>query len=249
MLSPLASPQALRLSWRLQGPLSESLFVVRDWDAQDPPHELFTTQNLTGNILWHAISQEALTEPRIKTTSVHADVSKRWQSEWIEWHFNDDDCVYGELLDDLHYESECSSSEGDEENDDGDEGELLRCCDTDRPKQALSLVIEASNMEYITIHAYVSALHPWLMRLRQDITRADNMLGDRKPEEYEHLVVDVTNPQYLSIIDEKRFLGYRYTGPSVQMSMSQEHAYLLSNVLTLDIPPFRNIPRAGGDSV
>ncbi|KAF4847016.1 hypothetical protein CGCSCA4_v005810 [Colletotrichum siamense] len=199
MPSPLTSPQAPRLLWRLQGPLAESSFVVRNWDTQDPPP-------------------------------------------------GDDDCVYGELLDDLHYESECSSSEGDEEGDNGREGELLRCCDTDRPKQALPLVIEASNMEYISIHDYESALHPWLMGLRQEITRADNMLGDRKPEEYEHLEVDTTNPQNLSIMDEKRFLGYRYTGLPAQMPMSEEHAYLLSNVLTLDDPPFRNIPLLGGDT-
>ncbi|KAJ0311674.1 hypothetical protein Brms1b_008120 [Colletotrichum noveboracense] len=161
---------------------------------------------------------------------------------------DDDDCVYGELLDDLHYESECSSSEGDEEDDDGDEGELLRCSDTDRPKQALPLVIETSNIECITINDYVSALHPWLMDLRQDITRADNMLGDRKPEEYEHLMLDITNPKYLSIMDEKRFLGYRYRGPPAQEPMIQEHAYLLSNVLTLDVH-FMKILSAGGDSV
>ncbi|KAF4926506.1 hypothetical protein CGCVW01_v002953 [Colletotrichum viniferum] len=149
MPSPLTSPQALRLLWRLQGALAESIFVIGNWDTQDPPREPFATQNLTGNISWHAISQESLTKPKIKTIS--------------------------------------------------------------------------------------------------DITWADNMLGDRKPEEYEYLVVDITNPQYLSIIDEKRFLGYRYTGPPVQMSMSEEHAYLLSNVLTLDVPPFRNIPHSGGD--
>ncbi|KAF5526494.1 hypothetical protein CGCA056_v002950 [Colletotrichum aenigma] len=244
MPSPLTSPQASRLLWRLQGPLAESIFVVWNWDTQDPPREPFATQNLTGNISWHAISQESLTEPKIKTIS----------GEWIEWHLRhaspgDDDCVYGELLDDLHYESECSSSEGAEEDDNGDEVELLRCCDTDQPKRALPLVIEASNTESITIHDYVSALHPWLIGLRQDIARADNMMGDRKSEEYEHLVVYITNPQDLSIMDERRLLGCRYTCPPVQMPMSQEHAYLPSNVLTLDVPLFRNIPRAGGDSV
>ncbi|KAK1847554.1 hypothetical protein CCHR01_09833 [Colletotrichum chrysophilum] len=214
---------------------------------------VFSVFDLRGNISWHVISQESLTEPKIKTISVHVDVLKRWQGEWIQWNLqhaspddDDDDCVYGELLDELLHESECSSSEGD---DDSNEGELLRCCATDRPKRALLLVIETSNTEYITIYDYVSALHLWLMGTRQDITRADNMIGDRKPEEYEHLVVDITNPQYLSIMYVKRFLGCRYTGPPVQIPMSQEHAYLLNNVLTLDVTPFRNIPRAGGDSV
>ncbi|KAF4836348.1 hypothetical protein CGCTS75_v001999 [Colletotrichum tropicale] len=127
---------------------------MRNWDTQDPPRGPFATQDLTGNISWHAISQESLTEPKIKT-----------------WHLrhaspDDDYCVYGELLDDLLYGSECSSSEGAEENDGGDEGELLRCCDTDRPKRALPFVIEASNTESITIHDYISALHPWPIGLR-----------------------------------------------------------------------------------
>ncbi|KAK2780319.1 hypothetical protein CKAH01_00263 [Colletotrichum kahawae] len=103
--------------------------------------------------------------------------------------------------------AEGSSSEGEEEEDDDYEGELLHCCDTDRPKRALPLVIEASNTEYITIHDYVSAPHPWLLGLRLDFKRADNMLGNRKPEEYQHLVMDVSNPQHLGIMDEKRFLG------------------------------------------
>lgn len=77
MPSPLTSPQASRLLWRLQGPLAESIFVVWNWDTQDPPREPFATQNLTGNISWHAISQESLTEPKIKTISVHVDVLKR----------------------------------------------------------------------------------------------------------------------------------------------------------------------------
>ncbi|EQB46308.1 hypothetical protein CGLO_14649 [Colletotrichum gloeosporioides Cg-14] len=96
---------------------------------------------------------------------------------------------------------------------------------------ALPLGIEASNMEYVTIHNSVSVLQPWLMGLRQDTTRADNMMGDRKPEEYEHLVVNISNPQYLSIMDEKRYLGYRHTAPPVQMPMGQENAYFLISQL------------------
>ncbi|GKT59086.1 hypothetical protein ColTof4_12622 [Colletotrichum tofieldiae] len=250
MPSPVPSPGALTLLWRLQGPLAESIFIVWSWDTQDPPREPFVTWDLTGNIAWHAISQESLAEPKIKSISVHVDVLERWQREWTEWHKrhaspDDDNCIFGELPDNDLYKSEGSSSEGEEEEydgDDSDEGELLRCCNTDRPKRALPLVMEASNTEYITIHDYVSALHPWLMGLRQDITRADNLLGDRKPKEYEHLVVDITSPHYLRIMDEKRFLGLRYTGPPVPMPMSQEHTDWLNNVLLRPDVPFWSVP-------
>lgn len=63
--------------------------------------------------------------------------------------------LYAELSDDDLYKSEGSSSK--EEEDDYCEGELLRCRDTDRPKRALTLVIEAPDKEYTMIHDYVSA--------------------------------------------------------------------------------------------
>lgn len=74
--------------------------------------------------------------------------------------------------------------------------------------------------------------------LRQDITRADNLMGDRTSEESESLVVDVVTLDYLSIMDEKRFLRSRYTGPQIPPSgMSQEYNdWLLKYVLRPAVP-------------
>ncbi|KAK7440512.1 hypothetical protein Landi51_10597 [Colletotrichum acutatum] len=180
--------------------LAKNIFVVRSWDAQDPPREpLAIREDLAGNIAWHTISQQPLSEPRIESISLHVDVLERWQRGWIKWHEqhaspDDDDCIYGELPgDDDVYHSEGSSSKGEEQDDENDDGELSYCCDTDRSKRGLPLVIEAFNKEYTTIHDYVSTLHP-------------------TSGESESLVVDVANLDYLSIMDQKRFPRSGYTG-------------------------------------
>lgn len=81
--------------------------------------------------------------------------------------------------------------------------------------------------------------------LRQDITRADNLMGDRTSEESESLVVDVVTLDYLSIMDEKRFLRSRYTGPQIPPSgMSQEYNdWLLKYVSRPDVPLGRAVDR------
>lgn len=75
------------------------------------------------------------------------------------------------------------------------------------------------------------------MGLRHDIARAGNLMGDRTPEEVGILVADVTNLDYLRIIDEKRFLRSRYTGPPISVSsVSQEYNdWLLKYVLRHDV--------------
>ncbi|KAK1673083.1 hypothetical protein BDP55DRAFT_634319 [Colletotrichum godetiae] len=146
-----------------------------------------------------------------------------------------------QLLDDDLSKSEGSSSEGEKKDDDDDSGggELSRCCDTDRPKRAYPLIIKASNAEYITVHDYVSVLHPWLMGLRQDIAQADNLMGERTPEESESLVVDITTLDYLRIMNEKRFLRSRYTGPPIPLpDMSQEYQDWPSKYVFREDVPF-----------
>jgi hypothetical protein len=50
----------------------------------------------------------------------------------------------------------------------------LRCCGCDRPrKKKVSLLVEASGYDGIlTIHDFVSTVHPWLMGLRGEILQA-----------------------------------------------------------------------------
>ncbi|KAJ0336589.1 hypothetical protein COL922a_007798 [Colletotrichum nupharicola] len=153
------------------------------------------------------IAQSSLTEPKIGSITVHVDVLRRRQEEWLERHerhahADDKDCVFGKLHDKELYKLSGSESSGDDE--DG-EMELLLRCDTDRPKKAQPLVINASDT-YVTVHDYLSALHPWLMGLREDVVRADNVWEDKAPVDYRKLVVDFILPNSLKIVDETQFL-------------------------------------------
>ncbi|EQB52090.1 hypothetical protein CGLO_08313 [Colletotrichum gloeosporioides Cg-14] len=197
------APAARRILSRLQGPLSDSVFILRNQERE--PYVV--ALGPAGNSGLHPIAQASLTEPKVGSITVHVDVLRRWQEEWLERHerhahADDKDCVFVQLPDKELYELSGSKSSG----DDGDgEMELLRCCDTDRPKKAQPLVINASDT-YVTVHDYLSALHPWLMGLRDDIVRADNVCEDKAPDDYRKLVVDFILPNSLKILDERRFL-------------------------------------------
>ncbi|KAH9230475.1 hypothetical protein K456DRAFT_55552 [Colletotrichum gloeosporioides 23] len=204
-LSPRShsAPEARRILRRLQGPLSDSVFVLRDQERE--PYVI--ASGPAGNSGPQPIAQSSLTEPKIGSITVRVDVLRRWQEEWLERHerhahADDKDCVFGKLHDKELYKLSGSESSGDDE--DG-EMELLLRCDTDRPKKAQPLVINASDT-YVTVHDYLSALHPWLMGLREDIVRADNVWEDKTPVDYRKLVVDFILPNSLKIVDETQFL-------------------------------------------
>lgn len=57
--------------------------------------------------------------------------------------------------------------------------QLLMCCDEIRPhgKDVKLVVKPATGGEgFVTVHDYVSALHPWLMNMREDIVKAKGVL-------------------------------------------------------------------------
>lgn len=62
--------------------------------------------------------------------------------------------------------------------------QLLICCDEIRPhgKDVKLVVKPAGGGEgYVTVHDYVSALHPWLMNMREDIVKAKGVLNQPVP--------------------------------------------------------------------
>ena len=74
-------------------------------------------------------------------------------------------------------------SDSDREGDWEPEQYLLRCCGGDRPrKKKKYLLLEASrNDGVLTIHDYLSVVHPRLMDLREDILQAAGDLLDYIP--------------------------------------------------------------------
>ncbi|KAI8162171.1 hypothetical protein K4K49_010480 [Colletotrichum sp. SAR 10_70] len=200
------TPDAARIFWKLQGPLSTCVFVVEDHRNKESAREPYARQDS-----WHPVSQASITEPKIGSIAVTVDALRQWQENWLELHErhadpDDDDCVFGKLDPELY-----AQSDDEEENDEDDEEdglELLRCCGTDRPAKGKSLIVKPSDVSkgYVTVHDYISAVHPWLMGIREEIIQADNVWGDRTAKDYERLVVEYNIPRTLMIMDEDRFL-------------------------------------------
>ncbi|KAI4915887.1 hypothetical protein J4E90_004333 [Alternaria incomplexa] len=170
---------AQRLKWVLDGPLISAIEVMHDI-KYDPniatePYGDKTASTTT----WHPVSQLPLTEPKISSVIVHIDSLEDWEVQWLEIHRfchdpeengeDPEEFLFGELSD--------YNSDSDEE----EEPHLLRCCRANRPrKKGETLLVKASGA-YVTIHDYVSAVHPWLMDRREDIFGAEGDLLKNEP--------------------------------------------------------------------
>ncbi|KAF6841149.1 hypothetical protein CPLU01_00710 [Colletotrichum plurivorum] len=240
--------EAKRIFWKLQGPLSDNVSVTRDWRDRESPREPFVHQDSAGNITsWHPVAQAPLTEPKVGSVTVRVDVLERWQDEWLkrhERHAHPDDKhnVFGELNAELYDESG-------EEDEDEDEGpQLLRCCNTDRPRKAPRLVVKPSSTEgYVTVRDYISTVHPWLLGQRKNIIQADNVWDDKKPVHYERLAVGCAWPNRLMIMDEERYVSL--LGPRKTVVVDAATAPLIERMRQNPPPPFnyQNLYRAPSD--
>ncbi|KAK0103222.1 hypothetical protein ONS95_005256 [Cadophora gregata] len=88
------------------------------------------------------------------------------------------------------------NQEGYDEDDDEPEGEP--------PEFDLPLVVTASNGRYVTVHDYVTAVHPWLMEQREQILKARKVVEDDEYEAVgnERLLVQMNKPAEICAEDE-----------------------------------------------
>ncbi|KAF2472782.1 uncharacterized protein BDR25DRAFT_365958 [Lindgomyces ingoldianus] len=172
----LLTSDALRLYWTLEGPLSSAIRVMDD-RHYDPNTPLAPYCDQTApSPSWSPVSQSPLTEPKISSVTVHVEQLDDWEELWLDIHRDhaepgphneaSDFARFGPLPD---YDPD-SDEEGPEH--------LLRCCHQDRPRKTkVSLVVKAAG-EFVTVHDYVSVVHPWLMSLRENILQAAGDLED-----------------------------------------------------------------------
>ena len=191
VMSPLPSYEALReagqgthlnpdvylLFWSLNGPLSVAIRVMDDcfYDPDSVPESyVLPAPDANGSTL-HPISQSSLTAAKISSVTVKISPLDDWENTWLDLHRNhsepgdneSDDTHWGQLPD---YDSD---------DDETDFGEfLLKCCGMERPRpNTAGLLVQASG-DFVTVHDYVSALHPWIMGKRDDILGAIGALNE-----------------------------------------------------------------------
>ena len=175
-----------RLYWALRGPLASSVAVL-----DRPPREgshTFAPFYDAATGAYHPIAALPVSEPRVSSMTIHVQLLQDWEDNWDNWHFQHSEpgmesegCEWGVL-----------GGEQNAEDVDIDSLVPLRCCGDPRPigKDA-SLVVRASNAgdedggkdgSFISVRDYVTAVHPWLMNLRNDILGALGTLnGDDNP--------------------------------------------------------------------
>ena len=169
------SPSAQRLFWSLSGPLTTSISIMSSPHNPDSLEPYFQP----GTSTWHAISQSPLTEPKVSSITVQVYELEMWEEQWLDMHRdhsepdggeeNGEGVLWGELSDYDEKEDEEGEGEGAEH--------LLMCCGEKRPRgKAVSVVVKpAASHGFVTIHDYLSTVHPWLVSLREDILGAIGM--------------------------------------------------------------------------
>lgn len=65
----------------------------------------------------------------------------------------------------------------------------------------------ASGQGFVTVHDYVTTIHPWLMRNRDDILDAMNCYEQMPNAEHMDLVVDLVRPNQLTIKEKSEWVG------------------------------------------
>lgn len=189
---PQDTTHVRRLYWTLQGPLSESVTVMENHWNPDAPREPYCQS--VEPLSWHSISQEPFTTPKVSSISVTIDDWEQYEVNWLddhEHHADLDTCELGQL-------------EGG-----GSEPEILRCCGTDRPREIPPLVVKASGKPFVTVHDYVSAVHPWLLSLRDKILWALSIVCEDKPLPAEtKLCVTRFTPDSVWILKEGEWVSH-----------------------------------------
>lgn len=202
---PRLTRNACRLFWTLQGPMDASIFVLDADRNPDATHEPYFQRVDPDETIWHPISREPLTDPKVSSILVSVDDLEEFPSVWLDGHEpradpDSDDCVFGRLG---------ADGPGGAEDDDGDgEVELLRCCGTDLPREIPPLLVEAAQGPYVTVHDYVIAVHPWLLGLRGNILWALNDITEDKPLPDEtDLAVTMYGADSLKIMKESEWFS------------------------------------------
>ncbi|KAJ3496292.1 hypothetical protein NLG97_g2759 [Lecanicillium saksenae] len=195
-----------RLTWRIPAPLESAISVSANPRPPRGPSVPYFGRTLSGGS-WHDVSEEPVSSTRQSSIAVTVSALDSWAAQWEEYHEDadpddDDDCEFAP-------------------DDDDGPGELLRYHGEKRPQAPPPLVITATTKEYVTVHDYVSALHPWLMEHFDAISSAVNVWNGGQAPPGQRLFVAAGNLRDVEIYDEERWqrsINFQPSQPTVPPS-------------------------------
>lgn len=104
---------------------------------------------------------------------------------------------FGKVFDENEDENEYKDDEGLER--------AMRSCYRNMPRDTKASLTVKATREFITVHGYVSAVHPWLMGLREKILQASGDLLDNiaLPLDTILMVSTFSTPDVVIIVEEE----------------------------------------------
>lgn len=210
--APLSKDARLIL-WTLDSPLTEAISVKQPgkFDPDNPVTEPY----YLGPGSWHPLSQSPLTTPKISSVTIRVDPLDDWEYTWLENHrdhadpgCNNDQVRFGSLPDPDEYERER-------------EVHLLMCCGTERPRNKGTKLLVQATGDFLTVHDFLSTVHPYLMARRDDIMAAleEKWFGIRqlpRSADPNKLLVTWGTPDSLTVMKESEWL--RIYGKRIKLS-------------------------------
>jgi hypothetical protein len=133
--------------------LEDYIFVMRDENSPCPPWEKHDEGPDGGDNRWHAIAQRPVAKPPVSKLFVSVLQLEEWGDDWEELHL--------EHLDARIFEDKDVTLESEDRR--GNPNKLVRCCGRERPHASVPLEVRAFDDPFVTIHDFLTAVHPWLM--------------------------------------------------------------------------------------
>ncbi|OTA63180.1 hypothetical protein K449DRAFT_381678 [Hypoxylon sp. EC38] len=207
---PKLSPEMRRVFWAVDGPLSESVWIMESRNNPDFLEPYFRGDGERQN--WHPVSQAPLTEPKVSSITVHVDELEDWEDNWLNFHQDHSDpdagnerfedgkltVLWGELPD---------YKEGKDEE--GRPAHLLMCCGSTRPRgKEGGMVVKPTSEDFITVHDYLSTLHPWLLSHRDDILTSMGLFDDKPLPQETKLMVNYDMVNCLMMYDRSEWIEF-----------------------------------------
>ncbi|KAH6679968.1 hypothetical protein F5X68DRAFT_263664 [Plectosphaerella plurivora] len=160
-LIPRASDASKRLFWTLNGPLESSIQVSPSpyYEPEAVMEAYCRPATDDGPASWHPVSEENLFTMAHQTVKVRIENFAGYEQLWSDLNWEDSGAKWAALARD--------DPDFDPYDHDPDLG--IPICPINVDDHILTVT---TTEDYLTIHEYVSAVHPWLMSIREIIVEA-----------------------------------------------------------------------------
>ncbi|KJZ68711.1 hypothetical protein HIM_11902 [Hirsutella minnesotensis 3608] len=197
--TPRVSTEFLRLRWEISSDISRAVRVLDKATDGGSVQRPYVTYSADGIANIHPVSSAPITQPPVSLIRVSIDEPNYWGREWARAQEHNTD-------------SNKDKSSEQAFADDADENAVARRpnfpCGDPRSGSPLVLELKASAQDFVTIHEYISAIHPWLLLLAKDRIKAkDDSGAGTTPIDPKPLFVSPLYVTPLVVVDIDPWLG------------------------------------------